>query len=38
MRQKFEVFSIFKKFKILVKKQTSYCMKMLRSDRGKKYN
>ena len=37
MRQKSEVFSIFKKFKILVEKQSGYFIKMLRSDRGKEY-
>ena len=37
MMQKYKVFNIFKKLKVLVEKQTSYYIKMLRSDRGKKY-
>jgi hypothetical protein len=37
MRQKLEVFSIFKKFKCLVEKQSGYFIKVLRSDRGKEY-
>lgn len=38
MRQRSEVFSIFKKFKNMVEKQSGYYIKTLRSDRGKEYN
>uniref|UniRef100_A0A5B7B4M6 Retrovirus-related Pol polyprotein from transposon TNT 1-94 n=1 Tax=Davidia involucrata TaxID=16924 RepID=A0A5B7B4M6_DAVIN len=38
MRQKSEVFVIFKKFKSLVEKQSGHFIKTLRSDRGKEYN
>ena len=31
------MFNIFKKFKVFVEKQIGYCIKMMRSDRGKKY-
>ena len=37
MRQKSEVFSVFKKFKSLVEKQSGCFIKTLRSDRGKEY-
>jgi transposase InsO family protein len=37
MRQKSEVFIIFKKFKAFVEKQSGRFIKMLRSDRGKEY-
>ncbi|KAG6484843.1 hypothetical protein ZIOFF_053368 [Zingiber officinale] len=37
MRQKSEVFMIFKKFKSLVEKQSGCFIKILRSDRGKEY-
>jgi transposase InsO family protein len=37
MRQRSEVFSIFKKFKALVEKQSGHSIKVLRSDRGKEY-
>ncbi|KAG6484580.1 hypothetical protein ZIOFF_053100 [Zingiber officinale] len=37
MRQKSEVFMIFKKFKSLVEKQSGCFIKTLRSDRGKEY-
>ena len=38
MRQKSEVFSIFKKFQNLVERQSGCLMKVLRSDRGGEYN
>ncbi|KAL0378046.1 UNVERIFIED_CONTAM: Retrovirus-related Pol polyprotein from transposon TNT 1-94 [Sesamum radiatum] len=38
MREKSEVFKIFKKFKNLVEKQSGQRIKVLRSDRGKEYN
>ncbi|KAK0594583.1 hypothetical protein LWI29_036706 [Acer saccharum] len=38
MRQKSEVFTIFKKFKSFVEKQSGNYIKILRSDRGKEYN
>ena len=38
MRQKSEVFVIFKKFKAFVEKQSGRSIKVLRSDRGKEYN
>jgi transposase InsO family protein len=37
MRQKSEVFTIFKKFKIFVEKQSGHFIKVLRSDNGKEY-
>ena len=37
MKEKSEVFFIFKKFKKFVEKQSGYCIKTLRSDRGKEY-
>ena len=37
MRQKSEIFIIFKKFKALVKKQSGRFIKVLRSDRGNGY-
>ena len=37
MRQKSEVFTIFRKFKSFVEKQSGYFIKKLRSDRGKEY-
>jgi hypothetical protein len=37
MRQKTDVFVIFKKFKTFVEKQSGRFIKMLRSDRGKEY-
>lgn len=37
MRQKSKVFTIFKKFKSLVEKQSGHFIKCLRSDRGKEY-
>jgi transposase InsO family protein len=37
MRQKSEVFNIFKKFKCLIEKQNGCFIKVLRSDRGKEY-
>jgi transposase InsO family protein len=37
MRQKSEVFVIFKKFKAFIEKQSGRFIKMLRSDRGKEY-
>jgi hypothetical protein len=37
MRQKFEVFNIFKNFKCLVEKRSCCFIKVLRSDRKKKY-
>ncbi|KAK4388426.1 Retrovirus-related Pol polyprotein from transposon TNT 1-94 [Sesamum angolense] len=38
MREKSEVFKVFKKFKNLVEKQSDRSIKVLRSDRGKEYN
>ncbi|KAL0326674.1 UNVERIFIED_CONTAM: Retrovirus-related Pol polyprotein from transposon TNT 1-94 [Sesamum angustifolium] len=38
MREKSEVFKVFKKFKNLVEKQSGRSVKVLRSDRGKEYN
>ena len=38
MRQKSDVFSIFKKFQNFVERQSGYLMKVLRSDRGGEYN
>ena len=38
MRYKSEVFTIFKKFKNLVERQSEHYIKMLRSDRGGEYN
>ncbi|KAL0286083.1 UNVERIFIED_CONTAM: Retrovirus-related Pol polyprotein from transposon TNT 1-94 [Sesamum angustifolium] len=38
MREKSEVFKVFKKFKNLVEKQSGLSIKVLRSDRGKEYN
>ncbi|KAK4411578.1 Retrovirus-related Pol polyprotein from transposon RE1 [Sesamum angolense] len=38
MREKSEVFKVFKKFKNLVEKQSGRSIKVLRSDRGKEYN
>ncbi|KAK4408464.1 Retrovirus-related Pol polyprotein from transposon TNT 1-94 [Sesamum angolense] len=38
MREKSEVFKVFKKFKNLVEKQSGRIIKVLRSDRGKEYN
>ena len=38
MKQKSEVFTIFKKFKSFVEKQSGNYIKILRSDRGKEYN
>ncbi|CAL5443135.1 unnamed protein product [Camellia sinensis] len=38
VRQKSEVFSIFKKFQNLVERQSGCLMKVLRSDRGGEYN
>jgi transposase InsO family protein len=38
MKEKSEVFGIFKKFKTFVEKQSGKCIKVLRSDRGKEYN
>ena len=37
IRQKSKVFTIFKKFKALVEKQSGPYIKVLRSDRGKEY-
>lgn len=37
MGQKSEVFTVFEKFKTFVEKQSSYFIKLLRSDRGKEY-
>ena len=37
VRQKSEVFVIFKKFKAFVEKQSGRSLKVLRSDRGKEY-
>ena len=37
MKEKFQMFSIFKKFKSLVEKQSDCYIKKLKSDRGKKY-
>ena len=37
MRQRSEVFTIFKKFKVFVEKQSGHFIKVLRSDRGKEY-
>jgi transposase InsO family protein len=37
IRQKSEVFNIFKKFKCLVEKQSGCFIKVLRSDKGKEY-
>lgn len=37
MRQKSEVFTIFKKFKSFVEKQSGHFIKVLRSDNGKEY-
>ncbi|KAK4397350.1 Retrovirus-related Pol polyprotein from transposon TNT 1-94 [Sesamum angolense] len=38
MREKSEVFKVFKKFKNLMEKQSGRSIKVLRSDRGKEYN
>ncbi|KAL0323577.1 UNVERIFIED_CONTAM: Retrovirus-related Pol polyprotein from transposon TNT 1-94 [Sesamum angustifolium] len=38
IREKSEVFKVFKKFKNLVEKQSGRSIKVLRSDRGKEYN
>ncbi|KAK4401741.1 Retrovirus-related Pol polyprotein from transposon RE1 [Sesamum angolense] len=38
MREKSEVFKVFKKFKNLVEKQNGRSIKVLKSDRGKEYN
>ena len=38
MRQKSDVFSIFKKFQSFVERQSGHLMKVLRSDRGREYN
>ncbi|KAL0302718.1 UNVERIFIED_CONTAM: Retrovirus-related Pol polyprotein from transposon TNT 1-94 [Sesamum angustifolium] len=38
MREKSEVFKVFKKFKNMVEKQSGRSIKVLRSDRGKEYN
>ncbi|KAK4388420.1 Retrovirus-related Pol polyprotein from transposon TNT 1-94 [Sesamum angolense] len=38
MREKSEVFKVFKKFKNQVEKQSGRSIKVLRSDRGKEYN
>ncbi|GJV94795.1 retrovirus-related pol polyprotein from transposon TNT 1-94 [Tanacetum coccineum] len=38
MKEKSQVFGIFKKFKIFVEKQTGSFIKILRSDQGKEYN
>ena len=38
MRQKSDVFAIFKKFQMLVERQSGYLLKVLRSDRGGEYN
>ena len=37
LRQKSEVFSIFKKFQAMVERQSGYLIKVLRSDRGGEY-
>lgn len=37
MRHKSKNFNVFKKFKALVEKQSSYKIKVLRSDCGKNY-
>jgi hypothetical protein len=37
VRQKFELFNIFKKFKCLVEKQSGCFIKVLRNDRRKEY-
>jgi transposase InsO family protein len=37
MKQKFEVFNIFRKFKCLVERQSGCLIKVLRRDRGKEY-
>lgn len=37
MKEKSDVFSIFKKFRILAETQSGCKLKMLRSDRGKEY-
>lgn len=38
LREKSEVFKVFKKFKNFVEKQSGHVIKVLRSDRGKEYN
>jgi transposase InsO family protein len=38
IKEKSEVFGIFKKFKTLVEKQSGKHIKKLRSDQGKEYN
>jgi hypothetical protein len=38
MKEKSQVFGIFKKFKNFVEKQTGSFIKILRSDQGKEYN
>jgi transposase InsO family protein len=34
LKEKSQVFEVFKKFKVFVEKQSGYCIKSLRSDRG----
>ena len=38
MRQKLDVFTIFKKFQHFVERQSGYLIKVLRSDRSDEYN
>ena len=38
MRQKSDVFAIFKKIQMFVERQNGYLLKVLRSDRGGEYN
>jgi hypothetical protein len=37
MKQRYEVFNIFRKFKCFVERQSCCLIKVLRSDRGKEY-
>ena len=37
LKNKYEVFEIFKKFKIFVEKKSGYFLKSIRSDRGRKF-
>jgi hypothetical protein len=37
LKEKFEAFEVFKKFKVLVEKTTEFYIKVLRSDRGGEY-
>jgi len=37
LKEKFEVFGVFKKFKVMIENETSTKIKVVRSDRGGEY-